>query len=65
MHHYGNIMSGGDQVATDKPRFTISVDGEMLRHIEDFRYEGRYANRSTAIVELIKQGLIAIGKIEK
>lgn len=44
-------------MATTKPRYTVSVDEEMFKKIEDFRFEGRYPTRSEATVELIRLGL--------
>ena len=44
-------------MATDKPRYTVSVDNELFQQIEDFRFEHRYQTRSEATVELIRLGL--------
>lgn len=44
-------------MATDKPRYTVSVDDELFKQIEDFRFENRFQTRSEATVELIKLGL--------
>ena len=44
-------------MATDKPRYTVSVDNEMFQEIENFRFEHRYQTRSEATVELIRRGL--------
>ncbi len=44
-------------MATDRPRYTISVDNELFQQIEDFRFEHRYQTRSEATVELIRLGL--------
>lgn len=49
-------------MATQKPRYTVSVDDEMFKQIEDFRFEHRYQTRSEATVELIRRGLEAIQK---
>lgn len=45
------------QMATDKPRYTVSVDNELFQRIEDFRFEHRFQTRSEATVELIRLGL--------
>ena len=45
-------------MATNKPRYTVSVDDEMFKAIEDFRFE----NRSEATVELIRLGLEQLKK---
>ena len=52
-------------MATDRPRYTVSVDAEMFRKIEDFRFQHRYATRSEATVELIRLGLEQLEKSEK
>lgn len=44
-------------MATDKARYTVSVDQEMFQEIEDFRFENRYQTRAEATVELIRLGL--------
>ena len=44
-------------MATDKPRYTISVDDELFQKIEDFRFSHRYQTRSEATAELIRLGL--------
>ncbi len=47
-------------MATDKPRYTVSVDNDLFRQIEDFRFEHRYQTRSEATAELIRLGLEAL-----
>jgi len=47
-------------MATEKQRYTVSVDDELFKQIEDFRFEHRYQTRSEATVELIKLGLKSI-----
>ncbi len=44
-------------MATDRARYTVSVDEDLFRQIEDFRFEHRYQTRSEATVELIRRGL--------
>ena len=46
-------------MATDKPRYTVSVDNELFQQIEDFRFEHRF---QTATVELIRLGLEQLKK---
>lgn len=50
---------------TDKPRYTVIVDEEMLKRIDDFRFENRYPSRSAATTELIRLGLKEIEKEKK
>ncbi len=47
-------------MATDRPRYTVSVDPELFQRIEDFRFERRFQTRSEATVELIRLGLEAL-----
>ena len=44
-------------MATNKPRYTVSVDDELFQQIEDFCFKNRYATRSQATCELIRLGL--------
>lgn len=51
-------------MATNKPRYTVSVDNEMFQEIEDFRFEHRFQTRAEATVELIRLGLKALKEEE-
>jgi hypothetical protein len=47
---------------TEKPRYTIIVDDELLKKIDDFRFENRYPSRSAATLELIRLGMESLKK---
>lgn len=47
-------------MATNRPRYMISVDEQMFQEIEDFRFENRYQTRSEATSALIRIGLDAL-----
>ena len=47
---------------TEKPRFTVIGDDELLKRIDDFRFENRYPSRSAATLELIRLGLEQLEK---
>ena len=49
-------------MATDRHRYTVSVDDEMFQKIEDYRFDNRYNTRSEATVALIRLGLEALEK---
>lgn len=49
-------------MATERPRYTVSVDNEMFEEIEDFRFKNRFQTRSEATAELIRLGLEALKK---
>ena len=50
---------------TERPRYTVIVDEELLKEIDDFRFENRYPSRSAATLELIRLGMDAIKKQQK
>ena len=47
---------------TQKPRYTVIVDEELLKEIDDFRFENRYPSRSAATLELIRIGIERLKK---
>ncbi|WP_250278011.1 ribbon-helix-helix domain-containing protein [[Clostridium] colinum] len=49
-------------MATDKPRYSITVDEELFKAIEDFRFNNRFSTRNQATIELIKKGLESLKK---
>ncbi len=49
-------------MATNKMRYTVSVDNDLFQQIEDFRFEHRFQTRSEATVELIRLGLESLKK---
>ena len=50
---------------TEKPRYTVIVDEELLKRIDDFRFENRFPSRSAATLELIRLGMEALEKQQK
>lgn len=44
-------------MATDKPRYSITLDEELLEKVENFRFVKRYSTRTQATVELIRLGI--------
>lgn len=51
-------------MATDRQRYTVSVDQELFDKIEEFRYKNRYPTRAAATVVLIQKGLEMIAREE-
>ena len=47
-------------MATELPRFTITVSDELFELIEDFQYRNRYTNRNMAINALLLAGAEAL-----
>ncbi|MCL2697767.1 MAG: hypothetical protein FWE74_06775 [Oscillospiraceae bacterium] len=52
-------------MATDKPRYSITLDDELFEQVENFRFENRFQTRNQATVELIRLGLEVIKNQEK
>ena len=50
---------------TEKPRYCITVDDEMLKEIDDFRFDNRYNSRSQATLALIRLGLQVLREQEE
>jgi hypothetical protein len=44
-------------MATEKPRFTITMDESLLGQVDDFKFSHRIKNQSKAIVALVEKGL--------
>jgi len=42
---------------TEKPRYTVIVNPETLKQVDDFRFENRFPSRSAATLELIRIGI--------
>lgn len=49
---------------TEKPRYTIVVDHDLLKRIDDFRFQNRYPSRTAATLDLIRLGLDELDKRE-
>ena len=47
-------------MATEKPRFTITMDESLLSEVDNFKFEHRIKNQSKAIVELVRMGMDAL-----
>ncbi|HNX13749.1 MAG TPA: hypothetical protein PK854_04795 [Oscillospiraceae bacterium] len=44
-------------IPTEKNRYTVIVDQETLKQIDDYRFENRFPSRSAATLELIRLGM--------
>lgn len=44
-------------MATEKPKFTVIVEEDLNKEIEDFMFEQRLRSKSAATVQLIQKGL--------
>jgi len=71
-HITKNILKGVSRqssrlsiMPTEKPRYTITLDEEMLKKIDDYRFENRVANRTQATLELIRIGMDSLENRKK
>lgn len=46
-------------MATNKPRFSITIDNETAEALDDYRFGNRINSKSEAVAELIRLGLEA------
>ena len=44
-------------MATEKPRFSITMDSDLLSQVEDYQYKNRFKSQSKAIIDLVRAGL--------
>lgn len=47
---------------TNNPRITFTVSDEMMKRIENYRYDNRMKNQTRAILDLIEKGFETIHK---
>jgi len=47
---------------SDKPKILFVMEKELLKRIDDFRFDNRINSRSDAVRQLIEAGLKASGK---
>lgn len=48
-------------MATTKPRFSITLDEEMFKKVNDYQHRKHYATQTKAIVDLIQRGAESLG----
>lgn len=61
VYHYSEVK----KMPTEKPRFTITLDDDLLQKIDDFRFDNRYPNRTQATLELIRIGIRTLEQQKK
>lgn len=49
-------------MATEKPRFSITMDSEMLHQVEDYQFKNRFKSQSKAIIDLVRCGLAELNE---
>ncbi|MFE8704107.1 ribbon-helix-helix domain-containing protein [Cytobacillus sp. FJAT-54145] len=55
-------MSGHKKTPNAKPIINITIDDELLKHVEDYQFENRIKNRSEAIRQLLLKGMEVLDK---
>lgn len=46
-------------MSTTKQRLTVTLDDDLYKELEDFRFENRFESKSEAVTFLIRSGLDA------
>jgi len=44
-------------MTTDKPKFIFTIDDELLKKVDDYRFKNRFTSRAAAIRRLLEIGL--------
>jgi metal-responsive CopG/Arc/MetJ family transcriptional regulator len=44
-------------MTTEKPRLLLTLDDDLLKKVDDYRFEKRFTSRNAAIKNLIEIGL--------
>ena len=52
-------------MATDKPKILLILDDDLLKRIEDYRFENRVNSRAEAIRRLLEEALSKYNKKPK
>lgn len=50
-------------MATDKPRFTITLSEELYEKVNEYQHSKRFSTQTKAIVDLIERGAKSLGLI--
>ena len=50
-------MKGGELMPTNKPRFSIAIDDDLLKAVDDYKFENRIKSQNQAINDLVRVGL--------
>jgi metal-responsive CopG/Arc/MetJ family transcriptional regulator len=45
-------------MTTEKPRLLLTLDDDLLKKVDDYRFEKRFPSRNAAIKNLIEIGLL-------
>ena len=53
-------MKGGANMPTKNPRITFMVSDEMMKQINDYKFEHRMKNQTQAILSLINIGIMEL-----
>lgn len=46
---------------TEKPRFSITIDQELLNRINDYQHKNRMNTQTKAVIDLIRKGIAQAG----
>lgn len=49
---------------TQKPRFSIAIDDDLLKAVDDYKFDNRIKSQNQAINDLVRAGLGELSRIE-
>ncbi len=49
---------------TQKPRFSIAIDDDLLKAVDDYKFDNRIKSQNQAINDLVRAGLNELDRIE-
>lgn len=49
---------------TQKPRFSIAIDDDLLKAVDDYKFDNRIKSQNQAINDLVRAGLCELSRIE-
>lgn len=49
---------------TQKPRFSIAIDEDLLKAVDDYKFDNRIKSQNQAINDLVRAGLNELSRIE-
>lgn len=49
---------------TQKPRFSVAIDDDLLKAVDDYKFDNRIKSQNQAINDLVRAGLNELARIE-
>ena len=63
VHNKGVLRKEAFDMATDKPRFTITLSEDLYEKVNEYQHDMRFSTQTKAIVDLIERGAKSLGLV--